>query len=480
MNYTSMDFRPGIAVLLALALLAGCTVGPHYQRPAVSVPPGFRGAGGTVEQASIADLPWWEVFKDGTLKELIKTALAANLDLAIAATRVEQARQMLAEARAGFFPRVDYDTQLSRGRNQLLNNPSNGGGGATNLLLAIATVSWEADIWGRIRRLNEAAKADYLASSDARRGVMLSLVADVSTDYFDLLALQRKREISANSENTFSQTRDLFSQRLEGGVSSQLPVSRAEASQATSAAQVVEYDRQIALMENAINVLLGRNPGPIPTRAKLLDETPPPEIPAGLPSALLQRRPDVLAAEESMRAANARIGVATADFFPKLGLTAFFGKLSVPLENLTSSTSTISSIGATFAGPIFEGGRLKARKRESVAEWQQTKLEYAQTLLNAFRDVSNALISRERYETIRVDQAKSVQSYEEAVRLANMRYDHGFSSYYEVLEAQQLLFPAQLALAQTELDRRLVIVQLYKALGGGWKLTDEQFRAGTP
>jgi multidrug efflux system outer membrane protein len=452
-------------------------VGPNYQRPKVNVPPAFRGAEGAAQQASFADLPWWEVFKDDTLKGLIKTALANNYDLAIAVTRVEQARQIAAQAHSQYFPAIGYDTRLSAGQNQLLNNPATGSG-IHGLVLAVATASWEADIWGRIRRLNEAAKAQYLSTDEARRGVMLTLVGDVSNSYFNLLGLKRKLEVSLQSEDIFNQSRILFTQRMEGGVSGMLPVSRATASQATASAQVLEFQREIALTENALSVLLGQNPGPIEAKAGLLDETVPPEVPAGLPSALLERRPDVLSAEQNIRAANAQIGVATAEFFPKIGLTAFFGKLSVPLENFTSSTSTVGSIGMTMAGPIFEGGRLKAQKRQAVAAWEQAKLQYQQTILNAFRDVADTLISREKYEGIRTDQAKAVQSYEEAVRLANLRYTEGFSSYYEVLEAQQQLFPAQLALAQTELDRRTVIVQLYRVLGGGWNLTDQQFTTG--
>jgi multidrug efflux system outer membrane protein len=467
-------------LLLSVALLlAGCKMGPNYHRPPVNIPPAFRGAAGAAQQASFADLPWWEVFRDETLKNLVKTALANNYDLGIAVTRVEQARQIAAQARAQYFPELDYKNRLSVGKNQLLSSPTPGttAGGVMPLVMTVLTTAWEADVWGRIRRLNEAAKADYLASEEARRGVMVTLVADVSTAYFQLLALRHKLEISTQAEDSFGQSRALFQQRMEGGVSSMLPVDRATASQAAAAADVIEFQREIALTENEISVLLGQNPSPIETRATLLGETLPPAVPAGLPSALLQRRPDLVSAEQTMRAANARIGMAKADYFPKIGLTGFYGKLSSPLEAYTRGSSIIGSFGGTMEGPIFTGGALRARKRQAVAEWQQTKLEYQQTILNAFRDVSNALISREKYEGIRTDRVKAVQSFEDAVRLANMRYYDGFSSYYEVLETQQQLFPAELALAQTELDQRLVIIQLYKALGGGWSLTDEQFRS---
>jgi multidrug efflux system outer membrane protein len=465
-----------ILLLVAAVLMPSCTVGPKYHGTNVNVPSSFRGAQGAAQQASFADLPWWEIFKDETLKTLVKTALANNYDVAIAATRVEQARQVAAQAHSLYYPLFDYKTRLSEGKNQLLSSPSTGQGGVLALVMTVVTVSWEADIWGRIRRLNEAAKAEYLGTSEARRGVMLTLVSDLSSAYFRLLGLRLQLEIAMRSEDTFDQSRKLFTLRLEGGVSSMLPVSRAAANQETAAAQVAEYKREIAITEDQIRVLLGQNPGPIESAAKLLGETVPPEIPPGLPSALLKRRPDILSAEENVRAANARIGVAKADYFPKIGLTGFFGKLSSPLENYTNGSTTLGSIGVGAEGPIFQGGRLKARKREAVAAWEQATLQYQQTVVNAFRDVSDALISCQQYQEERGRQARAVESLQEAVRLANMRYDQGFSSYYEVLEAQQLLFPAEQALAQTELDLRLVIVQLYKALGGGWNLNDEQFQ----
>ena len=469
----------GVLALLPLMLaLSGCAVGPNYKRPAVKMPPAFRGAEGLSQQASIADLPWWEVFRDDRLKELIKRSLVNNYDLAIAATRVEQSRQIAAQARSQYFPSLDYTTYLSAGKNQFVQ--TSGSSSVQGFLFAVATASWEPDVWGRIHRLNEAAKADYLASEDARRGVMLSLVSDVSSAYFQLLGLRRQVEIGRQSAQSFGETRKLFTQRMVGGVSSELPVARAAANESAALAQVAELEREIALTENQLSVLLGQYPGPIEVKTGLLEETVPPEVPAGLPSALLERRPDLLSAEQVIRSANARVGVATAAFFPQIGLTTFFGKLSTPLANVTSGQSNAWSTAMNLTGPIFHGGMLKARKREAVAAWEQATLQYQQTIRSAFQDVSNALISREKYDEVRAEQAGAVDSFGTAFRLANMRYDQGFSSYYEVLEAQQMLFPAELALAQTELSRRLVIVQLYKALGGGWTLTDAQFRTAAP
>jgi multidrug efflux system outer membrane protein len=459
-------------------LLSGCLVGPKYERPKVNSPAAFRGAEGAAQQASFADLPWWEAFKDDQLKSLVKTALANNNDLAVAVSRVEQAREVAGQARSQYFPWVNYEGLVSYGQNQyqyLQGSASGTSSGGKSLLFAVATASWEADIWGRLRRLNEGARAQFLATEEARRGVMLSLVSDVSNAYFTLLGLQRQLEIALLTVDSFDQTRMLFTQRLEGGISSQLPVSRATAIQATAAAQVVELQRQIALTENQLSVLLGQSPGPIETKTKLLESIVPPEVPAGLPSQLLERRPDVLEAEQNIRYANAQIGVATAEYFPKIGLSAFFGKLSSPLEDIDWGKTNAWAVGMNFSGPIFQGGRLNAQKRQAVAAWEQTKAQYQQTILSAFQDVSNALISREKYDAIRAEQSKAVSSYNEGFRLAYMRYEQGLSGYFEVLEAQLQLYPAELALAQTELNRRLVIVQLYKALGGGWSLTDEQF-----
>jgi multidrug efflux system outer membrane protein len=460
--------------ILFLFLLSGCRVGPNYVRPSVNAPTDFRGAPAP-QQASVADLPWWEIFKDETLKELVKSALANNYDLAAATARVEQARQVAAQARSEYFPQLNYSTILSYGHNQFINSPVNPEPGAQGFLLGIASATWEADLWGRIRRMNEAARAEFLASDEARRGVMLTITSDVSQAYFELQGLRLQLEIARETAQSFSSTRDLFQQRLQGGLGNALQTSRAEGDLATAAASIPELERLIGLKENQIGVLLGQNPGAIETKVKLLEEVIPLDVPAGLPSALLERRPDVRSAAQTVRAANAQIGVAQSAFFPAIGLTTFFGKLSTPLSELTSGNTNAWSIAPNVAGPIFHFGGLKARKRQAVANWEQASVQYRQTALNAFRDVSDALISRENYDAARDELMKSVQANQQAVGLARMRYLEGLSSYVEVLDALQRLYPAQLALAQTEVNRRLVIIQLYKALGGGWNLTDAEF-----
>jgi multidrug efflux system outer membrane protein len=454
-------------------LLPGCAVGPNYQRPKVNAPAEFRGAEGASQQASIADLPWWDVFKDEQLKTLVQTALANNYDLAIAVTRIEQSRQIAAQARAEYFPAAGYAVQASEGKNLFGTiDPNASGGGSKGALIAVASAAWEPDIWGRIRRLNESARAQYLATEEARRGVMLSLVSDLAQGYFQLLDLDLQLEIAKRTTDSFGQTLQLFTQRLEGGVATKLDTSRAEAAQATAAASIGELERQIALTENQISVLLGQNPHGITHTAKLLDQIVPPDVPAGLPSALLERRPDLLAAEQQVRAANAQIGVATAAFFPQIGLTALLGKASTPLSNLSSGGTNLWSIAGNVSGPLYRGGALTAQKRQTVAFWEQSKLQYEQTALSAFQDVSNALVSRQKYDAVRTEQVRAVEAYRESVKVSLQRYVAGKASYFEVLDSQQQLFPAENALAMTELNRRTVIVQLYKALGGGWNLKD--------
>jgi outer membrane protein, multidrug efflux system len=382
-------------------------------------------------------------------------------------------------ARSQFLPAVNYSVGASDGKNEFLGSVAPGSPSIKGAFLAAGSVAWEADIWGRIRRLNESARAQYLATEEARRGVMLTLASEVAQAYFQLLGLELQLQIAKETTASFDDTLKLFKQRYEGGVASKLDTSRAEAAQAASAAFIPEYERQIALQENVISVLVGSNPHPIVHTAQLLDAIVPPDIPVGLPSALLERRPDVLSAEQQVRAANAQVGVATANFFPQIGLTALLGQASTPLSQITAGSANVWSIAANFAGPIYQGGALTAQKRQAVAAWQQAKLQYEQAALNAFTDVSNALISRQKFEAVRVEQARSVAAYQEAVTVSLQRYTAGRASYFEVLDAQQQLYPQQNSLAQTEINRRLVVVQLYLALGGGWNLTDSDWQKHT-
>ncbi len=462
-----------IPVALALAaacLLGGCVVGPKYKAPTANAPPAFRGQEGAAQAASIADLPWWEIFKDPTLQDLVKTAIGNNYDLRIAVRRVEQARELTVQARAQYYPGAGYEAGVSAGKNEVLGSAYPGSGKTAGAVEVGLGASWDLDLWGRIRHMNEAALAQYLSTEQARRGVILSLVTGVAQAYYELLELDLRLEIARRTVETFRGSLKIFEERLEGGTASRLETARAQAALASTAAEIPEIERQIALKENEIRILLGSNPGPVVRHARLLEQTLPPEVPAGLPSALLERRPDVLQAEQAVRAANAQVGIAEAAFFPTLGLTGLFGRISWPLETFLGGSSNAWSLAVTTIGPLYAGGSLRSVKRQAVAAWEQARLQYEQTAVGAFRDVSNALITRQELEAIRVEQARAVDAYKDAVAVSNQRYQAGKSSYFEVLEAEQELYPAENALAQTELNRRVVIVQLYQALGGGWNL----------
>jgi multidrug efflux system outer membrane protein len=431
------------------------------------------------EAASLADLPWWEVFRNETLRGLVKTAIANNNDLRIAAKRVEQARLYRVQTHAQYMPGVGFQTGISGGQNESLGNPAGSSGARRGTIAVGLAATWEADVWGRIRRLNEYALASYLASEQGRRGVLLSLVSGVAQAYFELLELDLRLEIAQRSVKSFEGSLRIFQERLEGGTASRLEAARAEAALAVTAAAIPELERRIAIQENEIHLLLGSAPGPIPRQGALLEQTIPPEVPAGLPSELLERRPDVLRAELAVRAANAQIGIAAAAFFPKIGLTTLLGRVSSPLADFTAGRTSVWGAAATMAGPVYEGRGLRAQKRQAVAAWEQARIEYEQTVLAAFRDVSNALITREKLEAVRRRQMEAVKAYQAAVEVSLQRYVAGKSGYFEVLEAQQQLVPTENALAQTELDRWLVIVQLYQALGGGWKLSNAEW-SGPP
>ena len=446
--------------------LAGCSVGPNYQRPAIDAPSVFRGDT-SLTNGSAAELNWWQVYQDATLQALIREAFTNNYDLRIAVARVEQARAVAMEARAQFVPSLDYGGTVSRGRNDFVGSafPNN----ATTGNSAVATLNafWEVDLWGRVRRLNESARAQFLASDEARRGVRLSLLSDVATAYLQLLELDQELAIASRTTNSFAESLRIFNQRVEGGTASALQSARAEAALEDAEAAVPAIRRRISTTENQLCILLGRNPGPIERVAPLLEQNLP-DVPAGLPSALLERRPDVRQAEQLLRSANAQIGVSVAAFFPTIGLTAFLGKVSPELSAFTGGAANAWGIAAQASGPLFEGGRLVGQYRQAKAARSEAELQYRQTVLNAFREVSDALVSRTELVEVRDHQTREVSSLEKAVKLSSERYVAGKASYYEVLEAQQQLFPSQLNLARTQRDELLVVVDLYKALGGGW------------
>jgi multidrug efflux system outer membrane protein len=331
-------------------------------------------------------------------------------------------------------------------------------------------MSWEIDLWGRIRRSSEAANAQLLASEEGRRAVLLSLVSDVAQAYFELLELDARLAIANSSTEAYQGTFKLFQDRLEFGVASQLQTARAEGNLAQAAATVPEIQSQIAAKENQISILLGRNPGPIQRGRPLFDQEVTPSVPAGLPSALLERRPDLRRVEQELVAANAQIGAAKALFFPQLSLTGLLGKASPELSALTAGTSTIWQAGGMIAGPIFQGGRIYQNFKATEAAAEEAKWKYEQAVIQAFQEVSTSLAALEKLAGAETDQARSVRALEKSVQISNDRYLYGLSSYFEILESQQRLYPAQYTQAQIRLNRLLAYVQLYKALGGGWNL----------
>ncbi len=454
-----------------LVVVAGCAVGPNYKRPPLNVPGEFRGAPNVTGTNSLADLPWWETFKDENLHDLIRAALTNNYDLRIAITRVEQSRAVLIENRAAFFPQLQYQGTIARGKNAANGFTTFNGGETTSVFILAGNASWEIDLWGRIRRLNESARAQYLASQEARRDVMISIISDVATAYFQLLALDRGLEIAQRTTNSFGESLRIFSERFQGGIVSKLETSAAEAALASAASTVPDLERQIVLVENRINILLGRNPGPVARKQGLLQQQTP-DVPPGLPSSLLQRRPDIREAEQSLRSANAQIGVAVANFFPQLSLTALLGQVSPELSAFTAGSANAWNVAANLAGPIFQGGRLYGQYRQARAARDEAALRYQSAVLNALGEVSNALVAREKYAQARVQQARAVQAYQTAVEVATDRYLAGRAGYFEVLQEQQLLFPTENTLVETELNQLLAYVQLYRALGGGWQKSD--------
>jgi multidrug efflux system outer membrane protein len=453
------------ACLALVATLAGCTVGPNYQRPNVTVPEQFYGATSSADATSIADTAWLDLFRDPALRTLIEESLQNGFDARIAAARVEEARARYGIAGAQRYPTVGYNAFYEYGHTSKFATPSDTTGG---IIVANANAGWEADLWGRIRRLNEAARADYLATEEARRAVLMSLIAETASAYFDLRELDAELDIARRNTAAFQNTADLFRRRAEGGTASGLDTARAEALLATEASQIPLIERAIVAKENQISLLVGRVPGPI-ARGLSLDEQPlPPAVPAGLPSALLLRRPDVRQAEQTLIAANANIGVAEAAFYPTLSLTGLLGGQSTALGSLLGSGRNWS-IESGLLGPIFNAGRLRNQRRVAVAQFDIARTSYERAITAALGEVSTDLVANTKLADAETLRTKAVTSDRDAVRLATLRYDSGFSAYFEVLDAQEQLLAAETSLAQIRRDRLVAIVDLYRALGGGWR-----------
>ncbi len=469
--------RYSVSVIVVTAgLLSSCAVGPNYARPAVPVPVNFRAPEPlpAPQAASLADLKWFEIFKDEQLQQLTRTALEQNYDLRDAVARVEQARANLGITRSNQFPqasasgdidfaRLSRDGSLPLPASFVPNQNRNWGQGTLNLL------SFEVDIWGRLRRSTESARASLLNAEENRKAVVTTLVSDVATDYFNLLQLDYELEISQRTLDTRRDSLRLVQQRQDGGVATLLDLRQAEQLVSSAAETIPTLQQEIEQTENQISLLVGKNPGTVVRGGKFIDQEMPPEVPAGMPSSLLERRPDIRAAEQALIAANANIGVAKAAYFPQLSLSGFLGGQSTQLASLFNGPHSTWSFVPQLSQPIFTAGRLKSGVKLAEAERDSALIQYEKTIQTAFSEVSNALIAHQRTHESRVEQERLVTALQDRTRLAYVRYRGGVDTQLNALDADRDLFQAELSLAQIRLGELLSVVQLYKALGGGWQ-----------
>jgi multidrug efflux system outer membrane protein len=460
------------AFALALAASA-CTVGPNYKRPVAQLPEAYRAAAPTgalaADQPSLGDQKWWEVFQDEHLQELIRTALRQNFDVRIAAARVAEARAQLGITRADQFPQVDGSALADRERVSASPVPLPSQAFERNVFQVGGSTSWEVDFWGKFRRATEAARATLAATEWGRRAVVTSLVAQVAEAYFALRAIDLNLDISRQTLASRQESLRLTQVRAAGGVASELDVRQAEQLVFGASAVIVDLERQAEQQENLISILQGNNPGAVPRGRTLTDQPLIPQVPTGLPSALLERRPDIVEAEQALVAANANIGVVRANFFPEVSLTGSGGFQSAALSSLLTGPAAFFTVGATLLQPVFTAGRTRSQVELAEARRDEVLLAYQQTILESLRDVSDALIAYRRNREFRDQQQLLTRSAGDALRLTTVRYQGGASNYLEVLDADTRLFAAQLVLAQAQLNELLAIVQIYRALGGGWE-----------
>ena len=454
---------------IAFLLLTGCAVGPKYKRPPVTVPDTYRGLApdtGPQTTVSLADEKWWTVFQDPQLQELIREALSQNYDVRIAATRVLQAQAVLGITRADQFPTITAGASTSNERFP-----------ATRVTPAFETspsqvnlsLFWELDFWGKFRRATEAARATLLATEWGQKAVMSSLVSNVASAYFQLRELDAEMEISRSTLASRKESLRLVEVRAKGGTTSLLDVRQSEQLVYTAAAAIPDLERRIEQQENLISILLGKNPGPVTRGKPLLENLVMPTVPVGLPSTLLERRPDIQSSEQQLIAANARIGVAKAAYFPQITLTATGGYQSSALTDLFTGPAGLWSFGGQLVQPIFTGGKIRSNVRLTEAQQQEAVLVYQQSIQQAFREVSDSLVAYRKNQEFRAQEELLMTSAQDATRLSNIRYQGGVTSYLEVLDSDTRYFDAQLGLAQAQLNERLALVQLYNALGGGWQ-----------
>jgi multidrug efflux system outer membrane protein len=458
-------------LLLALAG-AGCTFGPNYARPDLDIPSAWRVE--EREAKDLADTAWWGQFNDPVLNGLIDTALQENKDLLIAAARIEEFAARYGIVRADLFPQVGAGASYTREQitRQGENRPAPGFATLTETYSTTLNASWEIDLWGRIRRGTEAAQAQLLATEEARRGVVLSLVSSVASSYVNLRGLDRQLEIATETARSRKESYRVFQERFDGGIVSLLELAQNKSQYEEALSRIPPLERAIALQENGLSVLLGRNPGPIPRGLAIGDLTLP-AVAAGLPSDLLERRPDVRQAEQALIAANAQIGVAKAAYFPAISLTGLFGFASDDLSDLFLSSAQVWNYSAPLTMPIFTAGRISGGVKAAEAVQQQALIGYMQAAQNAFLEVNDALVDQQqtgRQFDAQDQQVRSLRQYDEIARL---RYDEGYTDYLTVLDAERSLFNAELFYTQTQIARHQAMIGLYKAMGGGWMQTVE-------
>lgn len=460
----------GFSLVSAVGLclcLGGCLLGPDYVRPSIETPATFRFADGTPTQ--IADTAWWMQFGDPVLNELISTALAQNRDLKIAAARVDEFRGQFVSTRSQLFPQVSAGFGAGRQRVSALAQAAlpTGLGNVYNAFNATLPISWEIDLFGRVRRQTEAARANLLASEEGQRATILTLVASVATSYINLRSLDRQLEIAKATAASRAGSVKVFELRFKGGQISQVELAQSQSEYEASLADIPAIEAQIGEQEDALSVLLGSNPGPI-LRGRALDQLQPPAVPAGLPSTLLERRPDVLQAEQNLIAANASIGAARALYFPQISLTGLLGSSSTEFTRLFSGPANTWSFAGALTQPIFSAGNIAGQVEQAKARQQQALFAYQKSVETAFQEVSDALLNVEKSRERLLAQARQIDALSAYAKLARQRYEGGYTSYMEVLDAERSLFSAQLTYTQTRSNEYVSLVTLYKALGGGW------------
>ncbi len=456
-----------LVILMCATSLAGCMTGPDYRRPELDLPQSFKYVDKDIR--STVDTAWWQQFQDPLLDRLISDALAGNKNIRIAAANIEQAAAIITQIRSPLFPQISYGGNASRMRASESNAVPIAGSipNPQSAMQISAGASWEIDLWGRVRRLAEAARASLLASEEARRGVILSLVTSVASNYFQLRGLDEQLAIAKNNLAAYAESVRLFELQFHYGQVSRMNVEQARTQYETAAASIPQIESQIGQTENALSILLGRNPGPI-IRGKTIHELAYPAIPAGLPSQLLERRPDLAQAEQNLIAANAQIGAAKALYFPSISLTGSFGFESASLSNLFRGPSRAWSYGGSITGPIFTAGAISGQVLQAEAVQQATLYSYEAAIQSAFTDVENALLNRAKLAEQIQAQERLVRASREYEVLAKLQYDGGYSPYLTVLTSQQQLFPAELNLVQVRSALFTSYVNLYKAMGGGW------------